>query len=155
VSTAAWVLSGPLPCGARKLGPAHSKHTDWTEVNILGQHLPQMYPEAEVHPLRREDCPGLGLCEDCLGFGVLGADSPTAQACPGCSGSGRPALRVVVKRTAEGGISVDARPVPHAYTPPADPEQFTAWAMAPETCLACGLPRDGKGPRGQALHPDE
>jgi hypothetical protein len=161
-----WVLSGPLPCGATAL-PEEAmgqprQGTVWVDVCIMGQHLPQMYPYNELHDLAREDCAGLGLCEDCLGLGDLSPAGAlgglvryvddAARPCPGCAGSGRSALRVVVHRSATG-ISADIRPLPHAYVLPIDPELCTAFSAAPDICMACGFPPDGRGPRDEALHP--
>jgi hypothetical protein len=172
-----WVLSGlGLPCGARKLGdtvlgPAQSGRV-WLDVCILGQHLPQMYRKAELADLTSEGCARLGLCPDCLGFGDT-SPAPVADAlaaargidqvrhpCANCGGSGRPALRVTVTRGA-GGTEGSIRPLPHAYVPPlpaADVPESAALLGAParadeRMCLACGMPPDGTGPRGEALHP--
>lgn len=171
--TGLWVAFGPgLPCGARCLGdevlgsaPAGKA---WLDVCILGQHLPQMYPNGEIRVLDAAGCGRLGLCPDCLGFGDAGPQPAQVTAlhaargidqverlCQGCGGSGRPAVRVTVSRDFSG-ITGTLRPLPHAYVPPledAGPE-FAAASGVPEgMCLACGMPPGGKGPRGEALHP--
>jgi hypothetical protein len=150
------------------LGPAPPGRT-WLDVCILGQHLPQMYQDGELNDLTAEDCSRLGLCPDCLGFGdtnpvKLGAGEALMAArgidemkrpCPNCGGSGRPALRVTVRRDASG-VQGGIRPLPHAYVPPldgADPEFTALFGAAEDMCLACGMPPDGTGPRGEALHP--
>jgi hypothetical protein len=170
--TAVWVVSGPgLPAGARVLGDDAAAQRIWLDVCVFGQHLPQMYRIDEISDLDRESCPRLGLCEDCLGFGDLapgvgqtmmqvnrGVDQ-LSRACPGCGGSGRPALRVTVARSASGTTGV-IRPVPHGYVEPLPagrlPEAaaiLIGLAGGPAGCLACGMPRDGVGPRDEALHP--
>lgn len=175
VNEKCWVLSGPaMPCGARVLGPAGDGRV-WLDVCVLGQHLPQMYPPKEIHELTAEDCPRFGLCDQCFGWGD--AEPPKTDAlrvstrevfmhavrrsneltvpCPGCGGSGRPALRVSV-REVPGGLEGEIHPLPHAYVQPlegTDPVAAAAFQLPPDMCLACGMPRDGKGPRGQDLHP--
>lgn len=162
-----WVPSGPgLPCGARELGDAGDGKT-WLDVCIMGQHLPQMYRTAELNELTPGACARLGLCPDCLGFGdtnpvpagdlleaARGIDQVTAP-CPGCGGSGRPALRVTLTRDASG-VTGDIRPLPHEYVPPldgSDPELRAAFGVPDDMCFACGMPPDGTGPRGEPLHP--
>ncbi len=164
-------MSGPaLPCGARKLGDRvlgrAPRGKTWLDVSVLGQHLPQMYGDSEMHELDAEGCARLGLCPDCLGFGDT---SPAAVAdalsaargvdevqhpCPGCGGTGRPALRITIDRSG-GGIQGTIRPLPHEYVPPlagADPIALMAFEIPEGTCLACGMSQDGIGPRGEALH---
>jgi len=169
--TGIWVTSGPgLPCGARKLGdtvlgPARPG-TTWLDVCILGQHLPQMYRDGEMNDLTADRCARLGLCPDCLGFGDLNTGTvPGAltaargidevkQPCPGCGGTGRPALRITVTRDA-GAVQGSIRPLPHAYAPPVedmDPDLAALFQVPDGMCLACGMPADGTGPRGEALH---
>ena len=68
------MMSGPgIPCGARRLGDdvlgAAPPGRTWLDVCIIGQHLPQMYQDSEMRALMPGDCPALGLCPDCLGFG--------------------------------------------------------------------------------------
>lgn len=179
---ALWVMSGPgIPCGARKtevMGPAVRGRV-WLDVCIMGQHLPQMYRLGEASELTAGQCPQLGLCTTCYGFGDLG--QPAAEAftlargidevgnpCPACAGSGRPALRVTVTRDGSG-VQGEIRALPHAYVPP---EGFNAeleamfggtpaaevramFEVTADMCLACGMPRDGKGPHGEALHQAE
>jgi hypothetical protein len=167
-----WVTSGPgLPCGARELGdgvlgPA-TRGTTWLDVCMLGQHLPQMYRHAEIRDLKPEDCARLGLCPDCLGFGdtslapvtdplmaARGVDQ-VEHLCPGCGGTGRPAVRVTILRE-QGGVQGSIRPLPHKYVPPLDgmdPLLLAAFEAAADMCLACGMPQDGTGPRGEGLHP--
>ena len=171
-AVAVWVTSGPgLPCGARRLGngllgPAAPGKV-WLDVCVIGQHLPQMYRQGELSELTAEDCAGLGLCADCLGFGDMD-DSPAGdllaaargvdqvrRPCPNCGGTGRPALRVGIRRDASG-VTGELRPLPHAYVPPLDDanrELMATFQVATDTCLACGMPQDGTGPRGEALHP--
>jgi len=166
-----WVASGPgIPCGARRLGDdvlgAAPPGRTWLDVCIIGQHLPQMYQDSEMRALMPGDCPALGLCPDCLGFGdtspAVAADPLTAsrgvdqvkRPCPGCGGSGRPALRVTVRRDGPD-ITGSIRPLPHGYVPPAgtpDPVLMAAFEAPADMCLACGMPQDGAGPRGEALH---
>jgi hypothetical protein len=163
-----WVISGPgIPCGARLapeaaefLGPER-KGTRWVDMCSMGQHLPQMYQAAEIHPLTRENCARLGLCEDCLGWGDTG---PVPQgigglarsldevrtACPNCGGSGRPALRVVIRRTAAT-TAASISLLPHEYVPPLpgdDDELRAAFGESLDMCLACGASR-GDGPHGE------
>jgi hypothetical protein len=155
---AVWVLSGPgLPCGARELGESGDGRT-WLDVCVIGQHLPQMYAPGEIRPL---DAGGaeLGLCPDCAGFGDLtpgvGADMAAVNRgidqirspCPGCGGSGRPAIRVTVTRDPSGGVTGSLRPVPHPFVPPSGQPGML------DGCLACGMPPDGLGPRDEVLHP--
>ncbi len=161
-----WVTSGAsLPCGARKLGDAGDGRI-WLDVCILGQHLPQMYKPRDMNDLTTEGCARLGLCQDCLGFGDLDP-TPAAgmleaargidelrQPCPGCGGTGRPALRITLARS-DGGIQGSIRPLPHSYAPPLegrDPVLAAAFGESEDMCLACGMPQDGTGPRGEALH---
>jgi hypothetical protein len=167
-----WVTSGPgLPCGARELpdsalGPAGDGRA-WLDVCLLGQHLPQVYRKDEIRELTADGCTRLGLCPDCLGFGDTGpaaaADALLAargidqvpERCPGCGGTGRPAVRVTVERYSSG-VTGSVRPLPHAYVPPlnvTDPELAALFGASPDMCLACGMPQDGTGPRGGALHP--
>ena len=164
-----WVMSGPgLPCGARRTevmgGAPHGRV--WLDVCILGQHLPQMYSAAEIRELTSEGCARLGLCPDCLGFGDLGQaasilalarrSDEAAERCPGCGGSGRPALRVTVRRDASG-IQGAIQPLPHEYVSPlpgADSAFMALFEASPDMCLACGMPPDGTGPRGEVLHPE-
>jgi len=169
--TGTWVTSGPgLPCGARRLGdsvlgPAQ-KGRVWLDVCILGQHLPQMYRDAELGDLTPEGCARLGLCPDCLGFGDMSPAVVTdallaargidevKRPCPGCGGTGRPALRITVTRSPDG-VQGDIRPLPHAYVPPieaVDPDLAVLFQVPDGMCLACGMPQDGTGPRGEALH---
>ena len=165
-----WVTSGPgLPCGARKLGDAGDGRV-WLDVCILGQHLPQMYRPGEARDLTAEGCARLGLCPDCLGFGDLdpglaagmleaarGVDQVKLP-CPGCGGSGRPAVRVTIQRDGSGGVTGGIRPLPHEYVAPAgdfDPELAALFGAAADMCLACGMPKDGTGPRGEMLHPKQ
>jgi hypothetical protein len=165
-----WVTSGPgLPCGARKLDPRvmgdAPRGRTWVDVCIIGQHLPQMYRDTEISTLDAGGCERLGLCPDCLGFGdtapgvraafdAARAIDQIARPCANCGGSGRPAIRVSVTRTA-GATTGSIRPLPHAYIPPLDPdpELAAAFGAAPDMCLACGMPPDGKGPRDETLHP--
>jgi hypothetical protein len=161
-----WVTTGAaLPCGARKLGDAGDGRV-WLDVCILGQHLPQMYRLDDMNDLTAEGCARLGLCPDCLGFGDLdpglaagmleaarGIDE-VKRPCPGCGGTGRPALRITLDRS-DGGIQGKIRPLPHEYVPPlegGDPMLAAAFGVPEGTCLACGMPEDGTGPRGEALH---
>jgi hypothetical protein len=164
---AIWVTSGPgLPCGARKLGDApEPPFRVWLDVCILGQHLPQMYRPGDLNELTAEGCARLGLCPDCLGFGDLdpglapgmleaarGIDE-VRQPCPGCGGTGRPALRITLDRSG-GGVTGSIRPLPHEYVPPppdSDPV-LRAFGVPQGMCLACGMPPDGTGPRDEALH---
>lgn len=163
----AWVSSGPgLPCGARILGDAGDGRV-WVDMCTMGQHLPQMYPPAEVHDLDPDGCARLGLCPDCLGFGDaapgLARDQLEAargidevkHPCPGCGGSGRPALRVTLTRDLSG-VTGSIRPLRHEYVPPldgSDRELRAAFGVPDGMCLACGMPEDGTGPHGEALHP--
>lgn len=171
--TAVWVTGpgAPVPCGARVLADAgNGRH--WLDVCILGQHLPQMYPPDGYQPLAAGDCARLGLCPDCLGFGDLdqepAADMIAAargvdqlgKPCPGCGGSGRPAIRCTVTRTA-GDVTGEVRPLPHAYVPPLpgplDPAAEAMMALTgfgADGCLACGMPPGGLGPRDEVLHPE-
>lgn len=167
---ACWVMSAHwMPCGARQLGDLAGRArpgTTWLEVNTLGQHLPQMYPAGDIRPLTAQDCPRLGLCPTCLGFGNLDTRPPASWAdlaraidqaaspCPDCGGTGRPALRVTIRRDGSG-MTGEIRPLPHAYVPPLDtrqPELAATFGVTPDACLACGTPPDGTGPRGEALH---
>jgi hypothetical protein len=168
-----WVTSGPaLPCGARKLsdelmGPAFTG-TVWLDVCILGQHLPQMFKEHTIRKLTADSCPKLGICSDCFGFGDLNEEitelSELARGvdrlekpCPNCGGTGRPALRITVSRSADE-IIADIRPVPHEYIPPlegTDPNELSAYGVPHDMCLACGMPLDGTGPHGEELHPNQ
>ena len=170
-----WVPSGPgLPHGARVLGdmvlgPAGDGR-QWLDVCLLGQHLPQIHADSEVRDLHPGGCARLGLCEDCLGFGdltppavreaMLTRHGPGYAArhldevtspCPGCGGTGRPALRVTITRDASG-MTGSIRPLPHAYIPPlpdADLELLALFQAPADMCLACGMPaeRPGRGGR--------
>lgn len=162
--TSYWVMGAMgLPCGARKLadaamGAAPAGRT-WLDVCILGQHLPQMYAADEITELHPDGCARLGLCPDCQGWGdtapastVLGLArgiDEVAKPCPNCGGSGRPALRVSVNRSSVS-TTGEVRPLPHEYVPPL--EDAESW-LPEGTCLACGMLLDGKGPRGEVLHP--
>jgi hypothetical protein len=164
-----WVTSGPgLPCGARKLGDAGDGRV-WLDVCIIGQHLPQMYRPGDMDDLTAEGCARLGLCPDCLGFGDLdpglaagmleaarGVDQVKSP-CPGCGGTGRPALRITIRRDGSG-VQGSIRPLPHEYAPPlagADPLLLAAFEAPGDMCLACGMPQDGTGPHGEALHTEQ
>jgi hypothetical protein len=169
--SAFWVMSGPgIPCGARKLGDdalgAAQPGRTWLDVCIIGQHLPQMYRDTEIRALKLEDCAALGLCPDCLGFGdaspVAATDALLAcrgvdevkKPCPGCGGSGRPALRVSIRRAGPD-ITGSIRLLPHGYVPPGDgfdAELGALFGASADMCMACGMPQDGTGPRGKALH---
>jgi hypothetical protein len=166
-----WVTSGPgIPAGARVLGDAGDGRV-WLDVCLFGQHLPQMYKPDDLHDLTVDGCAALGLCPDCLGFGDL---DPTpaggmlqvmwlarsldevSKPCPGCGGTGRPALRVTITRDGAG-TTAGLRALPHSYVPPLagqfdDPLLAAAFEVDPHMCLACGMPPDGTGPRGEALH---
>lgn len=161
-----WVMSAyGVPCGALELGPAGDGRV-WLDMCTLGQHLPQMYPPDDIRDLTADGCARLGLCPDCLGFGDLnripasdllaaarGIDE-VKQLCPNCGGSGRPALRVTVKR-GMAGTTGEIRPLPHKYVPPLggeDPAILAAFGVQPGLCLACSMLEDGEGPRGEALH---
>lgn len=165
-SAAVWVVSEPgLPCGARPLGdsllgPAPSGRV-WLDVCMLGQHLPQMYRQDEVRGLAAGRCERLGLCPDCLGFGDMSRAPVTEvllaargidqveRPCPNCGGTGRPAVRITVRRDAPG-ATASIRPLPHEYVPPLD---LSALCGIPDgMCLACGMAKDGTGPRGEVLH---
>lgn len=165
-------MNGPgLPCGARELGDSALGAVPagrlWLDVCVLGQHVPQVYRKDEVNGLDAAGCARLGLCPDCLGFGDTGpaavADALMAargldwvqERCPGCGGTGRPAVRVTIERYSSG-VTGSIRPLPHEYVPPLDNagrDLMAAFEVPPDTCLACGMPRDGTGPRGEALHP--
>ena len=161
-----WVQSGGLPCGARQLGEAGNGRV-WLDVCVLGQHLPQQYRPAEISDLDAGGCAGLGLCPACLGFGDLdpalprglgeaarGVDQIT-RPCGTCGGSGRPALRVQVTRTANG-VTGQINPVAHDYVPPLpgmDLSQAVMFGLEADSCLACGTPPDGSWPTGEVLHP--
>ena len=164
-----WVTSGPgLPCGARRLGDGPGGRV-WLDVCIIGQHLPQMYRPGDLRDLTAEGCARLGLCPDCLGFGDLdprlaadmleaarGVDQVKSP-CPGCGGSGRPALRITIRRDGSG-VRGSIRPLPHEYAPPLgspDPLLLAAFEAPGDMCLACGMPQDGTGPHGEALHPQQ
>lgn len=170
-ATGVWVMSGPgFPCGARylgddALGPAPAGRV-WLDVCLLGNHMPQMYAKDEIRVLDAGGCSRLGLCPDCLGFGDVNpgpvgeallaarAADEVRQPCPGCGGTGRPAVRVTITRDRNGASGV-TRVLPHAYVPPVaeeDPVLLAAFAVAPGTCVACMMPRDGKGSRGEAIH---
>jgi len=160
-----WVTSGPaLPCGARRLPPElmgpSNPGTIWLDVCILGTHLPQMYKESEVRELTVENCSRLGICPDCCGFGDLSNEEVTGiiqatrsvdeltQPCSNCGGSGRPAIRMTVKRNS-GGITAYLNPIPHKYIPPldgTDTKMLTLFGAPPDMCLGCGMPQ------GEALH---
>lgn len=164
-----WVITGAcLPCGAHALGDSDHDGVIWMDVCILGQHLPQMYPVAEIHELTADGCARLGLCPECTGFGdtspVAASDLleaarsideiPPDRLCMNCGGSGRPAIRVTVTRPG-GGIQGSLRPLPHEYVPPlegSDPVLRAAFGVPDDMCLACGMPQDGKGPRDETLH---
>jgi hypothetical protein len=167
-----WVLSGPsLPCGARAIGDEHQlgparEGTMWLDVCVLGQHLPQMYRVSEAQELTAEGCVRLGLCEQCLGWGDAGETDAhevlhaarrvdeVKHPCPGCGGSGRPAIRVSVN-VVSGGLTGHVRPLPHVYVPPlegADPDMLALFEIPDDMCLACGMPAGGKGPREEELH---
>ncbi len=158
-----WVIGGPgIPCGARRLtteplGPAPEGYV-WLDVCIIGTHIPQMYLNSEIYRLLARDCERFGLCPDCFGRGDLANGSDTLdsltrsvdqliQPCPNCGGSGRPALRITVTRT-DGSITGELRPLSHKYAPaPAG-----SVGLIQDTCLACGMPQDGTGPKGEVLH---
>ena len=161
-----WVTSGPgMPCGARELGSAPDGRV-WLDVCILGQHLPQMYRKDDMGGLDADGCARLGLCPDCLGFGdmdpALAVDmlsaargiDEVARPCAGCGGTGRPAVRVTIARDGSG-VTGSIRPLSHTYVPPldgTDPELLAVFEAPAGMCLACGMPEDGTGPRGEALH---
>ena len=168
-----WAVSGAIPVGVRKLPDsvvgavlgAARPGTVWVDMCNMGQHLPQMYPLDDLYELTVDGCARLALCPDCFGFGDQSPFGPRdlneaarsldeiKQPCVNCGGTGRPALRITMKRDAHG-LSATILPLPHVFVPPI-PE------IAPETqqlfgmlgaCLACGMPQDGKGPRGRELH---
>lgn len=165
-----WVVSGPgFPCGARKLGAAPDGPggpTAWMDICIMGQHLPQMYPLTQIRKLTADDCPDLGLCPACLGWGDMSTEpardlleaarglDEVDKPCPDCAGSGRPALRITITRS-DSGIEGSIEPVPHAYVTPlpeTDPQLLAAFEVPADTCLACGMPENGAGPQGEQLH---
>lgn len=169
VTAGLWVVGGiGVPFGARysqgaeeHLGPA-KEGTRWLDLCTLGQHLPQMYRISEIHGLTAEQCPSLGLCDHCLGFGdvstargpLVRAIDQVASLCPNCAGSGRPSIRLSVRRTREG-VDGDIRPLPHAYVP-ALPEYSSGissiFSLAADICMACMMPVNGTGPHGEELH---
>lgn len=171
-----WVISSAFPCGARFLPPQvmglARPGTSWLDVCILGNHLPQMYPQDDINSLTVDECARLGLCPVCLGFGDL-SDKPIRtqlaavrtqdeieHLCQNCGGTGRPAMRIKIVReggsVAEGGsVTATLMPLPHEFIPPIpeiglDQQQLYGLVGA---CLGCGMPRDGKGPLGEELHP--
>lgn len=143
---AVWVKSSAdLPCGARRALPEGVAQPDkaWLDVCVLGHHIPQMYRDSEIYPLTAEDCPRLGLCPDCLGYGDLwepGRDASIRevvrgpdqlrQPCTRCEGSGRPALKVNIERDASGLTGSLSHRV----------HNFTPWPDAgPGWCIACAV----------------
>jgi len=143
-----WVLSGGIPSGARTIAPGDGKATMWLKVCVLGQHLPQMYREDEIHRITPESAPHLGLCPDCLGWGTQQENIPLPwpgggmsaaayphgiderpEPCPVCEGSGRPALRSIVTRDG-GQVNGRLEFRPHEYVPPRRDTM--------QVCLACG-----------------
>lgn len=179
MSDGIWVTAaGFMPCGARRL-TAESyaplgqprRGVAWLDVCIMGQHLPQMYAERDIHGLSAEGCESLGLCPDCLGFGDTGGEpgrgiiqqvlrlarsiDEVATLCPGCGGTGRPALRVSVHRSGPE-TSASIVVMPHAYVPPGDhidAERAMVFEVSTDSCLACGMRMGDKTPRGEAIHP--
>lgn len=167
-----WVVSGPgFPCGARELGeellgPAR-EGTVWLDVCLMGNHLSQMYRTEEVHELTSARAEELGLCGHCMGFGDMDKSTlfdclartadETGTPCPVCAGSGRACLRVTVVRT-EASITGQLRILPHRYVAPPEGdwqlELRFVFEAPPDMCLACGNPRDGRGPRDEVLHVD-
>jgi hypothetical protein len=163
-----WVVSGPgIPCGARELGsellgPA-PEGTVWLDVCVIGSHLPQMYRVGEVSGLAPEECPQLGLCAHCLGFGDMEGSTlldalargvnETGGSCPECGGSGRPAVRVSVQRSSSG-ITGEISLRPHAYVSPRpqDGELRATFGVPADMCLACGTSDSSRLPSGGALH---
>lgn len=148
--TPVWVLQAGMTYGARQVAPGSHAGTVWLSVCMMGQHLPQMYQAAEVHPVTQLAAPGLGLCAACLGFGTA-ADLPDvfypyavdelSAACPQCEGSGRPAVVVTLVRDGNG-IEGSARLRPHAWVKPVR-------GALPGRCAACG------GVKGDSAHVDD
>lgn len=122
-----------------------------------------MYPLEEIRELTAGQAELLGLCGHCKGQGDL--DDPTlfdalargvdeiGTPCPGCGGTGRPCLRVSVRRS-QASIESTLTILPHAYItpPPGEEEERMAFEAPPDMCLACGMPEDGRGLRGEAVH---
>lgn len=143
-----WVMAAAMvPCGARvatidyKRAEPQPKY--WLDVCILGQHLPQLYSQDEMHPLTFENAADVGLCPDCLGFGTREMFpvlyprqvDELLSPCETCEGSGRPYFRV---RVYHDGPSVrgEIQILPHAYLDPKHPDHTL--------CMACGEPERNK-----------
>jgi len=134
-----------MPVGARVVGdapelpqPPFLDVRQWVDICIMGQHLPQMYKPDEIAPLDADDCALYGLCPDCLGYGTKqweevelasGIDL-LVHPCEKCSGTGRPAVRCQVVRTAD---SVEARidVLPHPF-------------VGEEYCYVCGTTKESE-----------
>jgi hypothetical protein len=110
--------------GARTIGPADNGLV-WIDLNMLGQHIPQMYRIADLRGINKRIASEVGLCPDCLGYGTndplpramhlqpVGSDE-LENPCVKCRGSGKEFIRTEVIRTAEevtGSLVI----LPHEY----------------------------------------
>lgn len=139
-----WVLAAiGIPCAAKRTGQEADGLTV-LDVCILGQHLPQMYHEDEIRTVDTpEQASGLGMCPQCLGYGTTSeleelwpySVDEIPNPCEACGGTGRPCLRVSIKRS-HGTIDAVQNILTHAYIQPGDIPGII------EGCLGCG-----EGPR--------
>ena len=179
-----WVMGAPgAPYGAKILGDAERGMTGaryWVDLCLIGQHIPQMYDKQDVHELTPLDCPRLGLCAECLGFGDVGdfeqirrSSSLTVAArgidemsldrlCTTCGGTGRPYTRVRILRT-HGTTTGEITVLHHAYVPPLPMEDLTQAELfyarngslfnaSADMCMACSMAEDGRDSRGERIH---
>lgn len=148
-----WVLAAiGIPCAGVRTTENPDRDGHFVlDVCILGQHLPQVYAEKEIRELHGPDeAESLGMCRACLGYGTMSelpepwpySVDEVPDPCPGCGGTGRPCLRIEVRRSA-GTIEAVQNIITHSFVKP--------WDGVPgmiEGCLGCG-----EGPRHH-YHPN-
>ena len=93
------VQSGGMHCVGRIIDPSDRPGVWWVDVNILSQHLPQMYRTYELTEVGPPSSVLIhGLCPSCRGYGLVHKVVPVAGEgpCSACGGSGRIGVEVQI-----------------------------------------------------------
>jgi hypothetical protein len=109
----------------------------------MGTHLPQIYRNEEISVLADAAmCESFGLCPQCWGRGTpasvrdhVAPHIDEVEPCGSCGGTGRPAIRVTLERSASA-LTGHLEILPHAYVPPVKGSL--------QVCLACGSDQDSE-----------
>lgn len=131
------------------------KATCWLDINMLGQHLPQMYRPSEFEEATTEQIVAYGLCTECKGYGsktlqavAVGVDEIT-DPCEVCAGVGRAAVRVRLERD---DTSVTGHVTFESHEPVWSPHPIdNGDGILRKLCFACGLTDD----QGDKYHTKE